>query len=806
MSITNITRYETENCSESRTRRDALGIIAKGIPKENQTKSPPASAGHSPKRLQRRFSSSRSGRIVTLALLFLLLFQTFTQLSFELTQNDSYSLSLLVAPPSIPADGKKYDAIYVQVQKAGQPVLAPSDIRILISSSNAYVGTVDQEIILRKGDPYAAARFETTLNPGITNITASANNFDSATVQLSTVRPSGTPSKMRIRLSPEVIPAEEGTSGQVLVELQDHYGSPSPVNAGFRIQLSSSNPSVVTVDRELAIPAGSFFGIAHYYATYLPGSAVITASSSELDTAVATAKTSGQTAVNLTVLTVPNRLPVGVGQTGYVMVQMRDSSGQPVRASADTTVFLSSSNPSVARTQEIVTINRGSTFAVGKLTTGSVNGSTTVSASAAGFTPASSGFDIVAESRSPKSLKIHLSPKDDVADPNTSPLAVVQLLDENGLPALARGNVTVSILSSNLNVANIERSTIIGLNASYGVAHISPTFRSGLTTLTASAQSFEIAKAVFKTQAPIPARLNVSIGNADLRIPAIQETYEGLVVQLRDAAGNPAKAPSDMVVLAASSNPQIVSTPSSITIKQGSTTTQLPVDVTERPGSATIRLSAEGLPDFSLSLTTVEPHPSRLVVYPILSRLPASGKFSLPVIVQLQDSSKNPAVASTNIIVAVSSSNSTVGFVSSLMTILSRESVGTTYFQPTGEEGSATITAQASGYSSGRASIKTLSETVPAKPTPPPPSSEPASKAPLNQTRNSNATTAANGGAAPMPAFFNLFGIAVTQDLLMLVIPAIATPILGVMLVIKLRERSKKSGGSRFSPANRSRS
>ncbi len=799
--------HQTENSSDSRIGHDALGITATAGPQKNNRTTKTPFSTRCPTRGRQISFSSHSSKVVTLALLFLFLSQTLTQMSYELPPNDNFSLSLIVAPPSIPADGKKYDAIFVQVQKSGQPVLAPLDVRILLSSSNAYVGTVDQEIVLRKGEPFTVARFETTLNPGNTNVTASANNFDTATVQLSTVRPSGMPSKIRIRLSPEIIPAEEGGSAQVIVELQDPYGSPAPANTDFRIQLSSSNPSIVTVDRELTIPAGSFFGTVQYYATYIPGSVIVTASSMELGTAVATAKTSGRIAVNLTVLTVPNRLPMGADQSGYVTIQMRDAAGQPVRASADTAILLSSSNPNVARTQEIVTISRGSTFAVGKLTTGFTNGSTVISASAAGFTSASSSLDVVAGGGPPKSLKIHLSPKDDLADPNTSSLVAVQLLDENSLPTRASRNVTVSVLSSNLDVANVERSIVIKQNASFAIAYLRPTFRAGVTTLTASSQSFEISKAVFKTQSPIPAKLNVSTGNADLKIPALQEAYEGLVVQLRDAVGNPAKAPSDIVVLITSSNPQIVSTPSSIIIKRGSTTAQLPVEPTDQPGSVAIKLSAEGLPDTSISFTTVEPHPSRLVVYPALSKLPISGRFSLPVIVQLQDSGRNPAVASTNIIVAVSSSNSTVGFVSSLMTILSRESLGTTYFQPTGEEGYATITAQASGYSPGRASIRTLPELVPTKPTPPPQPSEPADKTPPNQTNNfTTITTNSTVGTDTTPVIFNFFGVDVTQDMLMLVIPAIATPILGVLLITKLRERSKKNGGNRFSTGSKTRS
>ncbi|MCL4436196.1 MAG: hypothetical protein M1503_10455 [Thaumarchaeota archaeon] len=70
------------------------------------------------------------------------------------------------------------------------------------------------------------------------------------------------------------------------------------------------------------------------------------------------------------------------------------------------------------------------------------------------------------------------------------------------------------------------------------------------------------------------------------------------------------------------------------------------------------------------------------------------------------------------------------------------------------------------------------------KPTTPSQPLEPSSKAPINQTRSNSTTTAGVGGAATAPALFNLFGVVVTQDLLMLVIPAIATPILGVMLVI----------------------
>lgn len=101
-------------------------------------------------------------------------------------------LAVYVSPPTLPADGRAYACVYVQVQDLeGRPCPAPFKVNVTLTSSNLEVGTVQGEVVIAEGETFAVASFNTTNKAGLTIITASASGFTSGSAFLTTVNPSG---------------------------------------------------------------------------------------------------------------------------------------------------------------------------------------------------------------------------------------------------------------------------------------------------------------------------------------------------------------------------------------------------------------------------------------------------------------------------------------------------------------------------------------------------------------------------------------------------------------------------------------
>ena len=100
--------------------------------------------------------------------------------------------------------------------------------------------------------------------------------------------------------------------------------------------------------------------------------------------------------------------------------------------------------------------------------------------------------------------------------------------------------------------------------------------------------------------------------------------------------------------------------------------------------------------------------PSKLKVYAGPPKVPADSGVYDSVLVQLQDSRGLPARATDDIVVSLSSSKTDIGSVDPKLTIHPGDTYALAKFYSTYTPGSTTITAVASGYTSGQASMTTV--------------------------------------------------------------------------------------------------
>jgi hypothetical protein len=138
-------------------------------------------------------------------------------------------------------------------------------------------------------------------------------------------------------------------------------------------------------------------------------------------------------------------------------------------------------------------------------------------------------------------------------------------------------------------------------------------------------------------------------------------TYPAISVSLQDVFGNPAVAPSNIVVQLASSRPDIMTISSPVIIATGQTYVFATVKTALSPGSTNITASASGYGATSTLLTSVVPAPDKLALYvgpnsTVMS--PTSPDAVLTV--QLQDINGLPARAQQATSVTITASNATI--------------------------------------------------------------------------------------------------------------------------------------------------
>jgi len=97
-------------------------------------------------------------------------------------------LAVYCFPPMLPADGKAYDSIIVQLQDAsGNPARDPvGDISITLSSSNTEIGKVDSTTVIYFGHTYSTTKFYSNYTAGSTAITAAAPDYTSGQATIRT--------------------------------------------------------------------------------------------------------------------------------------------------------------------------------------------------------------------------------------------------------------------------------------------------------------------------------------------------------------------------------------------------------------------------------------------------------------------------------------------------------------------------------------------------------------------------------------------------------------------------------------------
>ncbi|MEM3162561.1 MAG: carboxypeptidase regulatory-like domain-containing protein [Candidatus Bathyarchaeia archaeon] len=446
-------------------------------------------------------------------------------------QTTPSKLKIYVGPPKVPADNKTYEIIYIQLQDAkNAPARAPSDIKISLSSSNTYVGDVDREVVIRKGETYTKAKFRSTFSPGTTQITATAPGF--ATVQESVTTVGPIPSKLAVYGAIPVVPADGKEYNIIVVQLQDSSGNPAKAPIGdVEVTLSSSNTTVGRVDSSVVIKGGETYAVANFYAGTCNGTTTITVLASGYASAQTSIKTQtispAARPTKLRVCISPLKVPAEGESHKIIAVQLLDSKNNIVKADRDIIVDLSSSNMDVGKVDSSTTIWKDANYALANFYSTFRSGSSTITAASSGLTSDSESITTVGPI--PSKLAVYCVPSVLPADYKTYNAIVVQLQDSGGNPARdPMGDINVNLFSSNTNVGDVTSATTIRFGETYTTAAFTSTLIAGSTEVTATTSGYTSGKAKMQTSIIDEFKLQISIEVS----PSVIKSKENATVKI----------------------------------------------------------------------------------------------------------------------------------------------------------------------------------------------------------------------------------------------------------------------------------
>ena len=437
----------------------------------------------------------------------------------------------------------------------------------------------------------------------------------------------------------------------------------------------------------------------------------------------------------------PSKISIYAGPTSVladnntyscIFVQLQDTGGQPSRALQDTMISLSSSLTSIGTVDSSISIPKGNTSASANFTTTFSPGTTTISASATGYSTVQASMTTVGPI--PSQMAVYGFPATLPATGNKYNAIMVQLQDSSGSPARApQGGVQVTLSCSDTSVGTVDPVITILEGQTSATANFTTTTKANTEAnpkpesaiITAISQGYT-SRQVTITTTPIASDANqLKIFLGPTQVLADQNSYQQIAIELQNASAYVALAQTDIMVTVASNDQTVGKIDPQITISQSRAYALATFNSTYKAGSTTITAVATNLLRDQQTIATTGFTPSKLAVYCVPPNLPSDNGIYQAIQVQLQDSQGRPAKdPQADVSVNLFSSQPTVGVVSPTLTIPFGKTQATGSLTVTNAPGLNTITAQASGYITGQAQIATylidyspLQITVAANPT-----------------------------------------------------------------------------------------
>ncbi|MBS7638196.1 Ig-like domain-containing protein [Candidatus Bathyarchaeota archaeon] len=416
------------------------------------------------------------------------------------------------------ADGGRHSCIFIQLQSLdGDPLPAPHEVWVSLSSSNLEVGSVETPIVIPEGEYLKTAYFSATQRPGETVITASAPGFTPGRASLRTFDPHAStspPYSLRVYASPSFIPAEYGLRGNITVQIVDSEGVPITAASEVEVKITSSNTSILKIPSSLTIRDGENYGSISFSTLGVVGRTTITALSGGFIPGNATVSATGfgGPPTRLSLSLTPSTLLPGGSIHDSITIQLLDSEGVPTRAREPVSIYLSSSNLDVAVVERpYVTLEPGRHYTTARLITGFKPGKTVIAAAAQGLETSLATLEV--RGSTPSRLYLYAALPMILAEGESREVLVLQVQSREGIPMVSPEDVEVYLASSSRLVGDVPSKIRIRRGESYVKIPLRSTLIPGDIEIIAHTQDLEASTATISTTA-LPMNLTIEAPSA----------------------------------------------------------------------------------------------------------------------------------------------------------------------------------------------------------------------------------------------------------------------------------------------------
>lgn len=367
----------------------------------------------------------------------------------EARQLQQGRLSLSLAPSALPADGKTYSNLFVQLLSEDLTPRHENDpVRVFLSSSDSHVASVPDEVIVPVGSSYVQVPVSVLYSPGQSVISALASGYENSDVEISTANPLGAEPPLLLSvtaLPPTLRPGDEGI---VTVAITDRNGVPYLVPHDVHVVITSSDTSGVEVPQRLVIPASGHIGKTSWKALDA-GNVDVLAQADTFESGVAQVNVVAPeeigTPVSVEAYPMASSMPASPSEGEMVVLQALDSDGLPV-AFPCTDVFVTSSSPTVASATAITSSPCDSSlpYITYSVQTSATPGEAALTVGAGGL--GSSAVTIATHRLREVRLEVSLGPTRALAQDVVPTHVVVQLIDEADRPVVFHDGYEVMLV------------------------------------------------------------------------------------------------------------------------------------------------------------------------------------------------------------------------------------------------------------------------------------------------------------------------------------------------------------------------
>ncbi len=374
--------------------------------------------------------------------------------------------SVTPSPPDSTLEG----TVWLEDQ-SGNPVVAPADISVSLTSSNFSLVNIPpqfQNVTIYAGTTYAEFMYSTgdVQNPESATITSAVTGLTSYGFT-ETVEPPSAPTSIHLDFMPSVLLADNESYQSVYVYLTGTGGTPAVAPATLSVDLTSSTPSVATVDSVVDIYQGQSFGVGNTSTTYLVGSTQVTAVAfcNCLNPATGTLTSYGQAPYALEAATTQLNLPANGRSFDDIAVQVMSQQGKPAVAPSDIVINFSSSSPSIVGVKGSAILEKGQDSVLIPIQTSTVPGTASVSIFAQDLT-SPQPITVTTTVPGASGTTLTFAPQPGIGLTNDG-IGAVQLVDSSGEPVTARADVGITLTASNLSVLASPLNLTVPAGSSY---------------------------------------------------------------------------------------------------------------------------------------------------------------------------------------------------------------------------------------------------------------------------------------------------------------------------------------------------